>query len=257
MRKIYFIILLALFISSCETREDVNMKRNTPPKIFVGENDKNVNLVELADTLKKNDSSTYFFKAEDDSNLNLNYVLELEFLGDNSVIKDSVDVSLNEQTKQINVQCNLNDKTINNSSYSFNIYIVVIDNFGKSSKAKITITLIENRPPVPQVAFNKISNTEYEISARESYDLDLEDIVAFEYLIDGKVIYNKPGYEGEYEANANPNPGHAATGGTYIISTPLNSVKHNFQVENVNDFKVYVRVKDSRGLWSSWSLFSL
>lgn len=257
MRKIYFIILFALFIASCETREDINKKRNTPPQIYVSDTNKEINLVEIADTLKKKDSSIYYFKSIDDSDLNISYMLELEFPGENSVIKDSVIVDINEHTKEIHVQSNLNDKTISNTSYSFNIYIVVIDNFGLTSKAKIAITLIENRPPVPHVSFNKISNTEYEISAEESFDLDLEKIVAYEYLIDGKIIYNKPGYEGEYETTANPNPGHAATGGTYIISTPLSSIKHNFQVENVNDFKVYVRVKDSRGLWSQWSMSSL
>lgn len=257
MKKIYFIILLALFIASCETREDINMNRNTPPQIYVGENDKDINVIELADTLKKKDSSTYYFKTVDDSNLNASYVLELEFLGDNSVIKDSVIVDINEQANEIQVQCNLNDKTINNISYSFNIYIVAIDVFGQTSKAKISITLIENRPPMPQVVFNQISNTEYEISAENSIDPDGEEVIAYEYLIDGKIIYNKMGYEGEYETIANPNPGHAATEGTYIISTPLSSIKHNFQVENVGDFKVYVRVKDSQGLWSAWSQFSL
>lgn len=257
MRKIYFIILFALFIASCETREDINNKRNTPPQIYVGVNDNDINMVELSDTLKRKDVSTYYFKSIDDSHLNMNHILELEFLGDNSAIKDSVIVDINVQTNEIRVQCNLNDKTINNTSYNFNIYIVAIDNFGQSSKAKISITLIENRPPIPQVTFNKISNTEYEISAEKSIDPDKDAIVAYEYLIDGKVIYNKPGYEGEYETTANPNPGHAGTEGTYIVSTPLSSIKHNFQVENVSDFKVYVRVKDGRGLWSSWSQFSL
>jgi hypothetical protein len=257
MRKIYFIILLALFIVSCETREDINKKRNTPPQIYVGVNDNDINEVELSDTLKRKDVSTYYFRSIDDSNLNMNHVLELEFLGENSVIKDSVTVDINVRTNEIRVQCNLNDKTINNTSYKFNIYIVAIDNFGQSSKAKISITLIEDRLPIPQVTFNKISNTEYEISAKDSYDVDNDEIVAYEYLIEGKVIYNKPGYEGEYETLANPNPGHAGTGGTYIISTPLSSIKHDFQIEFLSDFKVYIRVKDSRGLWSSWSMFSL
>lgn len=257
MKKLYFIILLALFITSCETREDINMGRNTSPEIYVGKTDKDINLVALTDTLKKTDSSIYYFKSLDDSNLSLVHALELEFLDENATIKDSVTVNINEQRGEIQVLTNLNDKTINGISYKFNIYIVVMDNFGLTSKAKISITLIENRPPVPQVTFNKISNTEYEISAVNSIDPDGDAIVAYEYLIDGKIIYNKPGYEGEYETVANPNPGHAGTEGTYIISTPLSSVKHNFQVENVNDFKIYVRVKDARGLWSSWSLFSL
>ena len=255
MKNLYFIILFALLITSCETREDINMKRNTPPQIFVGKTDRDVTLEEISDTLKKTDSSIYFFKSLDDSNLNLSHTLELEF--PDASFKDSIAVSLKEDTNEILVQSILNDKTISNTSYSFNIYVIVVDNFGLSSRAKISITLIENRPPVPQVTFNKISSTEYEISAKSSYDLDGDAVVAYEYLIDGKVIYNKVGYEGEYESIANPNPGHAATGGTYIISTPLSSIKHNFQVENVNDFKVYVRVKDSRGLWSTWSMFNL
>lgn len=257
MRKLYFIILLAVLIASCETREDINKKRNTSPEIYVGKTDKGVNFIELADTLKKTDESTYYFMSLDDSNLNLAHTLELEFPEASTSIKDSVFVTINEQTGEVYVSTNLNDKTICNTSYKFNIYIVVVDNFGLSAKAKISITLIENRPPVPQVTFNKISTTEYEILAKKSYDPDDDAIVAYEYLIEGKVIYNKPGYEGEYDTVANPNPGHAATEGTYIISTPLSSIKHNFQVENVNDFKVYVRVKDSRGLWSSWSQFSL
>ena len=249
--------MLALFIASCETREDINMKRNNPPQIYVGMSNKDISVIELSDTLRKNGSSTYYFKSVDDSNLNTSYKLELEFLGDNSVMKDSVSVEINEQKNEIQVQCNLNAQSINNISYSFNIYVVAIDIFGLSSKAKISITLIENRPAVPQVTFTEISNTEYEISAENSVDPDGDAIIAYEYLIDGKIIYNKIGYEGEYEEIANPNPGHAATEGTYIISTPLSSIKHNFQVKNVSDFNVYVRVKDSGGLWSAWGKFSL
>ena len=257
MKKLYFIILLAVFITSCETREDINMKRNISPQIYVGLNEKDINLVEVSDTLKKTDSSVYYFKSIDDSNSILSHTLEVEFLDENPNIKDSVIVNINEVTGEIYVQSNLSEKTINNVSHSFNVYVVVVDNFGLSAKAKISITIIENRAPIPQLNFNKISDTEYEISAEDSYDPDKESIVAYEYLIEGKILYNKPGYEGEYESIANPNPAHAATGGTYIISTPLSSIKHNFQVENVNDFKVYIRVKDSRGLWSQWSLFSL
>ena len=257
MKKIYFIISLVLLITSCETREDINMKRNTSPQVYVGFNEKDTNLTEISDTLKKSDYSVYYFKSIDDTNTILSHSLEIEFLGENSNIKDSTSVGIDEVTGVVFVQSNLSEKTTNNISHRFNIYVVVVDNFGLSDKAKISITLIENRAAVPVFTFNKISDTEYEISAEDSYDPDNDAIVAYEYLIDGKIIYNKIGYEGEYESIANPNPGHAATGGTYIISTPLSSIKHNFQVENVNDFKVYIRVKDSRGLWSQWSLFSL
>ena len=113
MKKIYFLILLAVFITSCETREDINMKRNTSPEIYVSKTDNNVNLVELTDTLKKTDSSVYYFKSLDDSNINLTHTLELEFLDENATIKDSVTVNINEQRGEIQVITNLNDKTIN------------------------------------------------------------------------------------------------------------------------------------------------
>ena len=60
--KLYFIILLAVFITSCETREDINMRRNTPPQIYVGKNNKDISVVELSDTIKKVGLSTYYFK---------------------------------------------------------------------------------------------------------------------------------------------------------------------------------------------------
>ena len=42
MKKLYFIILLALLITSCETREDINMRRNTSPEIYVGMNEEEI-----------------------------------------------------------------------------------------------------------------------------------------------------------------------------------------------------------------------
>lgn len=256
MRNLYYIIALIFLLCSCETREDINKTRNTSPLLFVGIENNDVNFVEISDTLKNFDSSVYYYKSSDDSNLNLAHTVELEFIGDNSVIKDSVNVSINEITNEIEVKTLLNSKTTN-STYHFNVYIIATDIYGLTSRAKISISIIGNRPPIPQCVFNKISNTEYEISAKNSRDLDGESIISYEYLIDGKIIYNKPGYEGVYETVANPNPGHAGSGGTYIISTPLSSIKHNFQVENVSDFKVYIRVKDERGLWSAWYEFRL
>ena len=72
--------------------------------------------------------------------------------------------------------------------------------------------------------------------ADASIDPDGDEVVAYEYLIGGKVIYNKAGYEGDYETVANPNPGHAGTEGTYIISTPLSSIKHKGRRKCLKDF---------------------
>jgi hypothetical protein len=165
MKKIYFIISLVLLITSCETREDINMKRNTSPQVYVGFNEKDTNLTEISDTLKKSDYSVYYFKSIDDTNTILSHSLEIEFLGENSNIKDSISVGIDEVTGVVFVQSNLSEKTTNNISHCFNIYVVVVDNFGLSAKAKISITLIENRAAVPVFTFNKISDTEYEISA--------------------------------------------------------------------------------------------
>lgn len=257
MKKLYFIIPLILLITSCETREDINRNKNKSPEVYLSL-DKSDNYVkELVDTLKMSESAVYYFKSSDDSNLSLMHSVELEFVDNKLDFKDSVLVSLNEASGELVVENILDSKRITEDTYSFNVYLLATDIYGMSSKAKLTIVLRSNRSAVPNVEFSQISATEYEISAENSIDPDGDEIVAYEYLIDGKIIYNKAGYEGEYETVANPNPGHAGTEGTYIISTPLSSIKHNFQVENVNDFKVYVRVKDSRGLWSSWYQFSL
>lgn len=258
MRKLYFIVpLVLLLLTSCETREDINSNKNQSPEVYLSIEKKGDYVVELVDTVKMSESAVYYFKSLDDSNLGLVHTIDLEFLDKNLEIKDSVSVILNESTNQLLVENVLNYKKVNQDFYSFNIYLTVTDIYGLTSMAKLTIILIPNRPAVPVAEFYQISNTEYEISAKNSYDVDNDEIVAYEYLIEGKVIYNKPGYEGEYETLANPNPGHAGTGGTYIISTPLSSIKHDFQIEFLSDFKVYIRVKDSRGLWSSWSMFSL
>lgn len=257
MKKICYIMLLVSFLISCETRKDINRERNITPQIDLSTEMYGHYDLEIIDTLQKASTKTYYYRSSDDSNIDLIHTLELEFDETSAQIKDSVIVTIDESTNRIIVENILNDKIINSKSYSFNIYVVVTDNYGLSSRAKIVLTLIENRPPIPNVIFNKLSNTDYEILATGSADPDGDNIVAYEYLIDGKIIYNNPGYEGDYESMANPNPGHAATEGTYIISTPLSSIKHNFHLENVSDFKIYVRVKDSRGLWSSWEMFSL
>lgn len=257
MRKLYFIIPLILLITSCETREDINRNKNKSPEVYLSLDKTGEYVVELVDTLKMSESAVYYFKSSDDSELSLMHSIELEFTDNKLDFKDSVFVSIDESSGQLLVNNILDYKRITQDTYSFNVYLLVTDTYGVSSKAKLTIVLRSNRPAEPKVEFFQISTTEYEIFADASIDPDGDEVVAYEYLIGGKVIYNKAGYEGDYETVANPNPGHAGTEGTYIISTPLSSIKHNFQVENVGDFKIYVRVKDSRGLWSAWSQFSL
>ncbi len=257
MRKLLFIIPLILLFASCETREDINKNKNKSPEVYLSLDKAGAYELEIVDTLKMSESAVYYFKSSDDSDLALLHSVQKEFIDSKLDFKDSVSVTINESAGELLVSNTLDYKRITHETYSFNIYLLVTDIYGLSSKAKLTVVLRSNRPPVPKVEFSQISTTEYEITADESFDPDGDDIIAYEYLIDGKLIYTKAGYEGDYESIANPNPGHAGTEGTYIISTPLSGIKHNFQVENVGDFKVYVRVKDSRGLWSAWSQFSL
>jgi len=109
----------------------------------------------------------------------------------------------------------------------------------------------DNEPPVPSIKLDLIKDMEYMISSDKTTDPDGDTIVAYEYLIDGTIDYDRSSYEVENPNSISPNPGMAASEGTYIISTPLTSVKHAFQTAGTHI--IAVRAKDALGLWSKWN----
>ena len=151
MRKLYFIIPLILLFASCETREDINKNKNKSPEVYLSLDKAGAYELEIVDTLKMSESAVYYFKSSDDSDLALLHSVQKEFIDSKLDFKDSVSVTINEPAGELLVSNTLDYKRITQETYSFNIYLLVTDIYGLSSKAKLTVVLRSNRPPVQKV----------------------------------------------------------------------------------------------------------
>ena len=129
------------------------------------------------------------------------------------------------------------------------------DYYGDIGEAVLNVTDYDNNPPIPVISTSVIQQMEYAINAAQTTDPDSDYVVAYEYLIDGEITTDKYGYENSDNPKDLLNPGMAGIKGTYIISTPLSVVKHVFQTSGTH--VIYVRAKDSLGLWSKWSRLNI
>lgn len=250
--KIYklLILLLLTVLTSCETRKDLFHKFNTIPEVYVNEKSRNFENKERSVSLMLRhgeESVVYFDYIDDytDSGIKVDYSVFSE-----GVPLEYVDVLLDLESRKLIIRDTLPQQTLNDKVLKFSVKIFVTDYYNDSGEAVINVIDYDNIPPVPEISAKRIQNMEYQISAASSYDSEDDKIVAYEYLFDGETTINKAGYERPDDPCWLINPGLAAKGGTYIISTTLNTVKHAFQSSGTH--VIYVRAKDSLGLWSGW-----
>lgn len=251
MKTKYIIIaMVSLSLLSCETRKDIFHQFNSAPQVYL-----NLQSREFSDKkssvdvlLRHGCQQTVFFDFTDDyteSGIKVEYAV----LSENSQAS-YITCSMDIDARKVVIKDTLSPVTINDKVVKYNVKIIVSDYYGDKGEAIINIADYDNLPPEPVISCSHIQNLEYRIDASASTDVDGDKIVAYEYLVDGETMTNESGYENLSEPKCLFNPGMAGKKGTYIISNSLNSVKHAFQTTGTHI--IYVRVKDSLGLWSGW-----
>ena len=249
MNKYFYIIIsFLLFLTACESREDIFELRNEAPIMKIGRTD---------DVSKSQDTLVFNSRYGDD--IVFYYHIKDDFLADKAKISYSVfpltqtELSLEfEQIlpNKIIIKDGQDNKVIK-ADYKAEIDIITTDFYGKTYSNKITIIKTCNKAPKPIFSVKKDDNNDYIIDATASIDPNGDKIVSYEYLIGGEIMFDKEGYETSETGKYCINPGHAARYGTYIVNSPLNNIKHVFQSAGV--YEVAVRCKDNIGMWSKWS----
>lgn len=162
-------------------------------------------------------------------------------------------VGYNERDNSYYVVNRLSPDYIAESESVLRLTFKCVDFFGRQSTVSVTVSTANAVASNFSIETVDNGNRDYTISVElqktPGFDHE-EQIVAYEYNIDGDLWHDGWGYEGEYDYAINPNPGHAAQKGTYIISSPLSQIRHRFQ--SAGTHSVSVRVKNDSGLWSLW-----
>ena len=134
-------------------------------------------------------------------------------------------------------------------SFTGRITIKSYNILGNYGTAYVFVKTYANRPPVADFSLEKVpgeSSMHRRIVAHCS-DPDRDDIIAYEYCIDGKTI----GSRSVYDTSNSSSGGQAAYNGTYITRTSLSSVNHVFQESGAHT--VSVRCQDKWLNWSAWT----
>lgn len=249
LKYIHIVLLMLLFVS-CETRKDIFHQFNTAPQVYLNtqarEFSEKRSSVDIL--LKHGCQQTVFFDFTDDytsSGIKVEYAV----LSENSQAS-YITCTMDIDARKVVIKDTLSPTTVNDKVLKYTVKIMVSDYYGDKGEAIINIADYDNLPPEPVITCSHIQNLEYKIDASASFDSEGDDIIAYEYLIDGEITTSESGYENLSDAFCLFNPGMAGKYGTYIISTPLKVVKHAFQTTGTHI--IYVRVKDSLGLWSGW-----
>lgn len=250
MRKYIIAISALCVLASCESRKDVYELNNKEPQVSLS---LKADFIDCADTvnvsLRHGKSSYVFYRMTDD---------RPDFLGPLQITnicpqyEGSLFLTALKANDGITIQvADTSDRICRDIQHHTVFECSVQDYYGKEGKAYINVTSVRNNTPVVSFTIEKISGMEYEVKTGCT-DPDGDGIVLYEYLFDGEVIFNEDAFEIDNPAPGQPcaNPGRAAIGGTYIVGTTLTHVKHSFQYGGVHT--VYVRCKDSDGLWCKW-----
>ena len=248
--RIVSVFLATLLLVSCETRKDPYRKLNKVPTVYLSatSSDFSQKKSEEDALLRHGESKVFYFDYEDD-------YIDQTISVDYAVFSDQempqyIKCTLDKDARTITVSDELPLSTLNNKVVKFSVKIYVKDCSGDRGEAVLQVVNCDDRPAVPSIVVRQIKVMEYSISESGTTDPDGDLIVAYEYLIDGTLIADRAGFENLVDKHCFFNPGFAAKEGTYIISTPLSTVKHAFQTTGTHT--VYVRAKDSLGLWSKW-----
>lgn len=253
--KVYVAIFILLAVVSCETRNDLFHKFNQVPTIYVNTQARKFD-DKKSDTqviLRHGEQRVVYFDYTDDYIQNGMDVKHMVF--SEQSVPEYIKCSIDNDARKLIIEDTLPQNTLNDRVVKMTIKIVVTDYYGDSGEAVINITDYDDNPPIPVISVTQIQAMEYSISAVGTTDSDSDEVVAYEYLIDGEPTIMKSGYENQDNPKDLLNPGMAGIKGTYIISTPLNVVKHAFQTSGTH--VIYVRAKDSLGLWSKWSRINI
>jgi len=255
IRNLILVIATILVLASCETRKDIFHQFNSAAEVYLSSKPRDFSqkLKSISLTLRHGEQRTIYFDYEDDyksSGIKMEYAIFFE--GQNI---DYIKCIFDTDARKIVIEDTLPKNTLNEKISKFSVKIYVYDYYGDRGEAEIKVVDYSNVPPIPAIEVTQISGMEYTISAQKSVDGDGDDVVSFEYLIDGEPTIIKAGYENSDDKYDLINPGMAGKKGTYIISTPLSSVKHAFQSTGTHN--IYVRVKDALGLWCKWEAMSI
>jgi len=288
VRNIFFLIIcLSSILSSCDTREDyyelfgeepiiklktdndstidgkkyvvINMRWGEEKDVFYEFWDKYGDLKDIVLSTCTGLGAaafdyTYYYNRETKS-FNQNH---LSF----NLDKEKKCITIKEKTTSIDYFYNQTGVYFTGSSMtpeaSFEFTLKVRNILNIESSVNIYLRIQPNTEPAPLIdvsdtddpLIKKITVTPSHFPYRGQYAIFEDDIVLYEYNIDGTIIYCH-GYD--LPGNSQRDyigVGKAAYNGTYILGTKLSTINHVFQ--RIGSHVIYVRCQDSWGCWSSW-----
>lgn len=245
-------IITAIGVSGCESRDDIFKINNTVPAVTLSATSSMSGAVSAIDTTMRYSEAIVLYYAISD-----NFIGDGENPGVSVTVDDDgieVETYIDKSRNMIMIKELSLPTRESPVSGKATVRVIAQDYYASQGEAVVNIDINANRAPVADFTVEQISGAagmDYTISAANSSDPDGDGIVAYEYLIDGTVKYDETGYENDEEGQFCVNPGHAASGGTYIIATELSSANHVFQ--SAGSHTVAVRAKDGLGMWGRWT----
>lgn len=252
IKTLTFVVIAGIVFCSCESRTDVYVKDMPQSGMKVRICDSSAEAVKDCDAAIPQGRQLQFEIIFDTDSLagyrSMEYYAVMLQGEDNPFVIDESGLPENRITVSNRIEAG--DGTIGNVLM---IKFVSTDYYGRQTEATLTLTSLAPLAADFQVSVEKNSAMDYSVKV-EQVDNAVSGIsgriTAYEYAFDSELCHDGAGMEGEFEDEANPNPGHAARFGRYITSTTLPEVSHRFQTSGVHE--VSVRVKNDLGLWSSW-----
>jgi hypothetical protein len=207
MKKLIYIALLGLFfIASCDDTTDYWYEINDNPSLTIRKYNNGSYIENLYDSLKLGFGS---YKAQyrvidtNETTVDFNYVQGLGSVEINDVVN-----TFTIETDSLGVQI-----------IDFN----ATDILGKTGKARLTLEVFENLPPVCEFTTSLGSNYTVVVDASASYDQDSK--------FGGQITKYK------------------FSSGNYT-SDPINLSTFNLQFSNAGAYNITVWVQDNNGIWS-------